>query len=343
MSEKLQQPGQLVMSTEGIRAMKAALKKFNNKYKTEFSSWWSSKSIAERETFIRDVYPPIVQSLDDRYCLLGDAYTTKTYEGRYDQYLAVLPEFTVEYMASGSNFPDAITAWTETENALNLQLSDRALTMRRLCKSNDYSWPSSEFKEKVLRQLNVKKHDRANIIDINSDEMFGAKSFEILDPVTFLNGSGDTPSPIEKGRTMNLFTMGVFILPYEFEAVKEAIFVFLHLLSVLVDEYKDDVMDSNCTTSVARAVMGCQKCLKIDSQCNNSLRKCSSCLSVWYCSKECQKADWKAHKGLCHFIKSRGEETVVVQEGSEDTAINEAESTTTGSSPVSTTTKQNEK
>ena len=29
------------------------------------------------------------------------------------------------------------------------------------------------------------------------------------------------------------------------------------------------------------------------------LLKCSSCMAVFYCSKECQKADWKAHKGWC--------------------------------------------
>ena len=296
------------MSNDGIRAMKDALKKFNNKYKMEFSAWWSSKSLVERETFIRDVYPPIVQSLNDRYCFLGEDYTTKTYDKRYDQYLALLPEFTVEYLASGSNLPDAITAWTATDTALNMELSTRALTMRRLCKSNSYPWSSPKDRETALRQLNVQKNDRANVIDMESDENFGEKWFTILDPVIFLNGSGD-PSPL--GGTMNLFNMGIFILPYEFDAAREAIFVYLHLLSALVDEYKDDVLDSGCTTSLARGVMGCQTCSKNDSECNNSLRKCSNCLAVWYCSTECQKADWKKHKGLCFRIKKKEDKSAV--------------------------------
>ena len=309
MNEQFQRPGKLVMTIDGIKGMKEALKKFNNKHKTEFSAWWSSKSVDERETFIRDVYPQIVQSLDDRWCLDGDAGTTRTYHGRYDQFLALLPEFTVEYLASGSNLPDVITSWTESENALNLQLSERALKMRSLCESNDYPWPSPQFRAEVRRQRNVQINDKANIIDLASDEKFGVTWVQINDPVTFLNGSGTpVPSPIGGGQqqTINLFEMGVFILRYEFDAAREAIFTFLHLLAVLIDEYKDDVMDSNCTTSLARSVMGCQNCSKVDSQCNNSLQKCGSCRVAWYCSRDCQKADWRAHKGFCNYMKTNG-------------------------------------
>jgi hypothetical protein len=31
----------------------------------------------------------------------------------------------------------------------------------------------------------------------------------------------------------------------------------------------------------------------------NSLLKCGQCKSSWYCSKECQAADWKYHKQIC--------------------------------------------
>ncbi|KAG1719280.1 hypothetical protein EDB19DRAFT_1786098 [Suillus lakei] len=40
----------------------------------------------------------------------------------------------------------------------------------------------------------------------------------------------------------------------------------------------------------------CQKTL-------DKLLKCSKCKGVWYCSKECQKKHWPAHKPACHDVE----------------------------------------
>ncbi|CAG2118505.1 unnamed protein product [Medioppia subpectinata] len=39
----------------------------------------------------------------------------------------------------------------------------------------------------------------------------------------------------------------------------------------------------------------CDNCLKQSDQ----LKRCSKCLYMYYCSKECQKNDWKYHKNEC--------------------------------------------
>jgi hypothetical protein len=31
--------------------------------------------------------------------------------------------------------------------------------------------------------------------------------------------------------------------------------------------------------------------------------KCSVCKKVYYCSKKCQKENWKYHKGMCQTLK----------------------------------------
>lgn len=35
----------------------------------------------------------------------------------------------------------------------------------------------------------------------------------------------------------------------------------------------------------------------------NELKHCSKCTAIYYCSGECQKADWKRHKKYCHALE----------------------------------------
>jgi hypothetical protein len=44
----------------------------------------------------------------------------------------------------------------------------------------------------------------------------------------------------------------------------------------------------------------CFKCKKADN-----LMKCSACGVAYYCSRECQCADWKIHKKLCNHITKK--------------------------------------
>ena len=43
----------------------------------------------------------------------------------------------------------------------------------------------------------------------------------------------------------------------------------------------------------------CNTCSKERTASGEELLKCAGCGKVRYCSKECQRADWKSHKGLC--------------------------------------------
>ncbi|KAG4079827.1 hypothetical protein HA402_014958 [Bradysia odoriphaga] len=43
----------------------------------------------------------------------------------------------------------------------------------------------------------------------------------------------------------------------------------------------------------------CGSCLKTQSQLANPLKRCAKCRLQFYCSRECQKSDWKSHKKTC--------------------------------------------
>lgn len=63
----------------------------------------------------------------------------------------------------------------------------------------------------------------------------------------------------------------------------------------------------------------CHKCAALDKR---KVQKCSGCKSTYYCSKECQRADWSTHKSQCfelrEFHKSFLHKQVQVISGSSD-------------------------
>ncbi|KAI9374061.1 hypothetical protein BJX61DRAFT_344395 [Aspergillus egyptiacus] len=46
------------------------------------------------------------------------------------------------------------------------------------------------------------------------------------------------------------------------------------------------------------AEAACNICAKKASK-ETTLKRCGKCKAIWYCSRECQKADWKDHKESC--------------------------------------------
>ncbi|KAK7483873.1 hypothetical protein BaRGS_00024890 [Batillaria attramentaria] len=42
-----------------------------------------------------------------------------------------------------------------------------------------------------------------------------------------------------------------------------------------------------------------QKCAQCDTLSPRNLRRCSRCLSVWYCSNDCQRKHWSRHRAVC--------------------------------------------
>lgn len=52
-------------------------------------------------------------------------------------------------------------------------------------------------------------------------------------------------------------------------------------------------------------VRACQKCGKEESKDGPELMRCARCRNAMYCGVECQKADWKSHKGYCSKVASK--------------------------------------
>lgn len=60
-------------------------------------------------------------------------------------------------------------------------------------------------------------------------------------------------------------------------------------------------------SSAASNVAQCTSCKKAENQLPNGLKRCAKCKSQWYCSRECQKSDWKSHKKTCGSARPAAE------------------------------------
>ena len=54
----------------------------------------------------------------------------------------------------------------------------------------------------------------------------------------------------------------------------------------------------------ATAMPACANCNKVQDSGEVTLQRCSGCRAAYYCSKDCQKADWKNHKKTCRSSSS---------------------------------------
>jgi hypothetical protein len=61
------------------------------------------------------------------------------------------------------------------------------------------------------------------------------------------------------------------------------------------------------TTTTTTAPPTCAHC----NHASPTLQVCNHCKFAFYCNRECQKADWKWHKGGCKSISGRGDVVLI--------------------------------
>ena len=156
--------GLMSCSMESLVSVKGSIKKFNTKHGEGFRQWWQALSIAIRVKFIRDVYPTIVESPTDRWCLDGGRTGSegkKSYQEIYLQYVLLMPEFCVEYLSTGNNLPDLFKTWTADESSIVSEMSSRVVKFRKLYRRKLYPWPEPAMENisRYLRETTLQKGD----------------------------------------------------------------------------------------------------------------------------------------------------------------------------------------
>jgi len=59
-----------------------------------------------------------------------------------------------------------------------------------------------------------------------------------------------------------------------------------------------DLIPTTVATTTTKMALSCKVCEKGDTE-SAPLKKCGKCTEIYYCSAECQKQDWPAHRRYC--------------------------------------------
>lgn len=146
------------------------------------------------------------------------------------------------------------------------------------------SLPSAAAKADVIVPLLLDSFIQGIAISPNE------KPMEAFAPFTWATGDPELVKAIEK----RLEEVGVTEeLCMVHEGTKEQQDISDATWAGFMDSLKKRASGSENDTTV------CATCRKDKSTLPNPLKKCSGCGGPRYCSRECQKADWKQHKKFC--------------------------------------------
>jgi hypothetical protein len=139
--------------------------------------------------------------------------------------------------------------------------------------------------------------------------LFRCKEDKIVGSVSLPSGEYSKPGIVRCLLHPDHFELTI-LLDRTFEGVKEKLAVKTNITVSTVDKLnlfmKASVRDSELIISLEMEQKYCHTCRKtsLPEGPRVKLRRCTLCRSACYCSKECQKMDWRRHKPQCLSIKA---------------------------------------
>lgn len=232
---------------------------FYEKHGQEFKKWWLNLDLEKKKKILMEISNHSIPQGDE------DPEYSKTFS------FVLTPELTIGYMTknNGKDLFETIEAYVYNNEAM--------------------------YEKELIRFRTVKKNlGKSFVIDGYNDNAFIIQ--------------GKWYNFTEKARQKDMkeidkwIEMGIAIEGTVYGAIEVRRGYLISTFTLLADEYQDlelgEKIQNKLTLHGGAYLKKCFNCDKIESK-DQKFLICDGCKMAFYCSKECQKNNWKNHKKYC--------------------------------------------
>lgn len=217
---------------EYLNLSKKSISEFWAIHRDRFVLFWNDMTLKSRGNFLRRVYPRIIQSFNDRYCLLDKV---KQYRHDYDNILILSPYLNVVDLSYRNHLIQLFDQYASCDDVLVSESAKLVSELRELHAIGLYPWSCSEIEVYTKYLTKLKRGDSLLLCDPNTLD-FGEVVI-VENPRTVLLPTG--------GRTHQLYASGHLMYQLEFQKVTENIAFLVTLLNDIISMFTAEVMNKD--------------------------------------------------------------------------------------------------
>mmetsp|Transcript_18588 Transcript_18588/g.31159 ORF Transcript_18588/g.31159 Transcript_18588/m.31159 type:complete len:289 (-) Transcript_18588:371-1237(-) len=245
-----------------------------------FDEFWDAMDITTRENFL-------VGACKE----LEFENSRIVYSARYERSYCLAPDMAPTNITNSQNLSEIIAEWID-ESALSLQGASIVKLFRELRMSNQFPMDPDEVEFWDESYSKIEKGDLFRLNNLHHADTAAAGGFGA--PIVVKKPKQITKSV---GGKVNLYDQGIICSNSEFTLEVYTLDFILSVLGSILDAYREKMYGASRRNEILSVdtAHGCDYC---GMYCD-TIKKCAKCMVVGYCSKECQRAAWKAHKKTC--------------------------------------------
>jgi hypothetical protein len=254
--------------SEVLVHMHARMRKYWQKHGADIKVYWSGLSPDARTTFIKTIQPMTPISLEKPY------FEHPNGDPEMIHATPLIADSTLEALSKEQGLLELFEYYSEAEHVADYALSTVHYVRDWEKRGHCFRRRPQPGKQSIV---SIMREDFGSCLAAKND----ARGKKAVEEILKLGGH------LEE----NVFETMLFRLNGQ-----------IMMLCSFIDEYETEVLGSGTDNKIGRAQLGCNNCSRVCRPDGRSLLQCSVCKFTCYCSAECQKKDWKAHKKVCKDI-----------------------------------------